>query len=301
MKQKSIKSLVVGLSLITAIGLIPGNLKAQKVTKLFEKEQYEKAEQYCAKQKGEKQNDCYKELADAYFENADYKKAGEYYEKVGNKEGLKKIADVYFTDGDYEKAIDYYNNAGELEKETYTKVADASFENTDYKKAGEYYEKVDNKEGLKKIADVYFADGDYEKAIDYYNNSGELEKETYTKVADAYFENADYKKAGEYYEKVGNKDASAASWIKYSEASIYSEIDSYRYNKDEQKYKENISKIIIEVGDANFIVAINLIINNLMDEVLNLMEMELEGKSVYGIESTSEKIQIAKWTRTAFQ
>ena len=181
MKQKSIKSLIVGLSLIIAVGLIPGSLKAQKITKLFEKEQYEKAEQYCAKQKGEKQNDCYKELADAYFENADYKKASEYYEKVGNK------------------------------------------------------------------------------------------------------------------------DASAACWIKYSEASIYSEINNYRMNKDEQKYKENIAKIKIEVGDANFIVAINLIIKNLTDKVINLMKMEREGKRAYGIKSTVETIKIAKWTRTAFQ
>ncbi len=53
MKKNSINYLI-GLSLIIALNLVPVYLNAQKVTKLFNKGQIEKAEQYCMKQEGEK-------------------------------------------------------------------------------------------------------------------------------------------------------------------------------------------------------------------------------------------------------
>ena len=45
MKQKNVKTLIAGLSIIILFGLIPKYSNAQKVTKLFEKGEYEKAEQ----------------------------------------------------------------------------------------------------------------------------------------------------------------------------------------------------------------------------------------------------------------
>jgi ankyrin repeat protein len=62
MKQNSMKHFIIDLIVIVFIGIIPSNSNAQKVTKLFEKGQYEKVEQYCVKQKGEKLKDCNKEL-----------------------------------------------------------------------------------------------------------------------------------------------------------------------------------------------------------------------------------------------
>jgi hypothetical protein len=51
---------------------------------------FEDAEEYCEQQEGEKQQECYLKLADAYFKYENYEKAKSYYEKVGNKEKVKK-------------------------------------------------------------------------------------------------------------------------------------------------------------------------------------------------------------------
>ena len=84
MKAKTYKSYIKSLGLILVILLIPPHVFAQKVTKLLEKGQYEKAEQYCAKLKGGDQKSCYKVLADTYFE-----KAGK------GKDGYEKVTDAY--------------------------------------------------------------------------------------------------------------------------------------------------------------------------------------------------------------
>ena len=82
MKQKSIKSLIAGLCLIILTVLIPEFSKAQKIEKLFEKGQFEKAEEYCVKKKGEKQEECYWELINAYSKRGDNNKAKEIRESV---------------------------------------------------------------------------------------------------------------------------------------------------------------------------------------------------------------------------
>ena len=85
MKQKTIFPPTPTIILIIIIGFFTFPLNAQKVTKLCEKGQYEKAEQYCAKQKSEVQKQTYLELAEAYFNINNYEKAATFYENASNK------------------------------------------------------------------------------------------------------------------------------------------------------------------------------------------------------------------------
>ncbi len=140
MKQTNLKSLITGIGIIILIGLIPEYSNAQKVTKLFEKGKYDKAKEYCEKQEGEKQQNCYKELADAYFGKKDYKKASELYENIAN---------TYFEKAFYEKASELYekaffNNKEKL-NEKYIKIAQLYIEVSNYDKADGYYLKSASK------------------------------------------------------------------------------------------------------------------------------------------------------------
>ncbi|MCK4664979.1 MAG: tetratricopeptide repeat protein [Bacteroidales bacterium] len=277
MKQKSMKSLITGLSLIILIGLIPWCSNAQKVTKLFEKAQYEKAEQYCAKQKGEKQKDCYKELADAYSKVENYEKAIKYYEKVfvDNKEKLNesylKIANAYFDKSNYEKASEFYAKTDES-KEGYLKIANTYFENKNYEKASEFYAKTDkSKEGYIKIADAYLKKGKYNKAEELYAEA-DKSKEGYIKIADAYFEKENYKKAIKYYEKAGQgKNEYQKVADAYYEKNDYENATCF-YEKALNHYKEiNEQNKLKEcyLGLANTFANIAI---NLQDKSKNIMK-----------------------------
>ena len=101
--------------------------EAQKLEKYFEKNQPEKAEAYCAKQKGEKQKECFKELADEYLKKENYDKAENFYKKTNNPyAGYLKLADAYFEKEIYEIAGEYYEKARSTEKakESWIKAAD---------------------------------------------------------------------------------------------------------------------------------------------------------------------------------
>ncbi len=98
-------------------GLIPEVANAQKATKLFAGGQVEKAEQYCAKQKEEKQQDCYQELAEAYFRRENYSKAAEHYARTKTpSEGYQKVADGYFEVKDYDNALVYLDKIEDQSK-----------------------------------------------------------------------------------------------------------------------------------------------------------------------------------------
>ena len=229
MYLKKLKSFFTGLSLIILVGIIPTNLNAQKITELFKKEQYEKAEKYCAKQKADKQIACYKELADAYFGIQDFEKAAEFYPKTNNpEEGYLKIAKHYFIKEAYEKAAEYYAKTNNSEK-AYLKIADIYFAKDEFEKAAEYYVKTSYpKNGYLKIAEAYLNKKDCEKAAGYYIKT-ENPKTGYLKIAEHYLNNNEYDKAAEYYSKT---EYPKTGYLKIAEAYI----NNKEYEKAEEYY-----------------------------------------------------------------
>ena len=134
MKQKNLKSLITGFFIVILLGLTSEYSTAQKVTKLFNAGELEAAEQYCLKKKGEKRQECYKELADAYFGTKDYEKSAEFYAKTSSpSDGYIKIGNAFFEEKKYDTAIDYYKKAPNHEKVSTTYKALAE----QYKNDGE--------------------------------------------------------------------------------------------------------------------------------------------------------------------
>ena len=165
--------------------------------------EYEKAAEYYEKA-GNKEG--LRKIADAAFSKMYYDKAVEYYEKAGNKEGLRKVADACLNAGNFGTAMDLYLKLGDNENAIYNKAADAAFSKTDYDKAAEFYEKASNKEGLRKVADACLNAGNFGTAMDLYLKLGDNENAIYNKAADAAFSKTDYDKAAEFYEKASNKE-----------------------------------------------------------------------------------------------
>ena len=267
MKQKNVKFLISGLSIIILIGLIPKYSNAQKINKLIEKGEYEKAEQYCEKQKGEKQKSCYEVLANAYFSKADYVKAAGFYARTDkSNEGYLKIADVYYGKKDYKKAAEFYAKT-DKSNEGYLKIADAYFGKEDYDKAGSYYTKAfeGNKskqnESYLKIADAYFGKEDYDKAGSYYTKAFEGNKskqnESYLKIADVYFGKEDYDKAGSYYTKAfeDNKSKQKEKYLIIADACFAKEhfgIAEKYYKKVYVNDIDKLHEIFKKIADTYF-------------------------------------------------
>ena len=262
MKQKNVKVLISGLSIIILIGLIPKYSNAQKINKLIEKGEYEKAEQYCEKQKDENQKSCYEVLANAYFSKADYLKAAEFYAKTDiSNEGCLKIADVYFGKEDYKKAAEFYAKT-DKSNEGYLKIADAYFGKEDYDKAGSFYTKAfeGNKskqnESYLKIADVYFEKEDYDKAAEFYAKT-DKSNESYLKIADAYFGKEDYDKAGSFYTKAfeDNKSKQNEKYLIIADACFAKELFGIAEKYYKKVYVNDIDKlheIFKKIADTYF-------------------------------------------------
>lgn len=155
MKSTIINKIISFLLTIIAIVLINSNLVySQKVTKLFNKGKIDKAKEYCLKQKGDKQKECYTELADLYFAKKNYNEAATYYEKSSSpSQGFKKLADVYFDKKEYEIAAKYYQKTSEPQI-GFLKIAEDYCLKQKFTEAAVFYKKADNKEGLIKIADL---------------------------------------------------------------------------------------------------------------------------------------------------
>ncbi len=287
MIQKNIKSLVVIFSLIASIGLIPENLIAQKVTKLFEKGQYEKAEQYCLKQTGEKQNLCFTELAEAYFKEKKYDKASEFYaktnkskegylkiadacfsvqnleksalfyEKADDYEGLERIGDAYIDQKACDKAVEYYEKAysdnNEKLTECYNKTADAYLKNYNFEDAEIYYKKANNKIYTEKFGNVYLEQKKYDKAKEYFEKAFSEDtaklKESYIKIADAYFDIRRFNKASHYYFKADYRAGYEKIGNYYFEDEDY-ETAAYYYKFAFYKQPKKLDESYMKIADA---------------------------------------------------
>lgn len=255
MIRKNVKILATVFLLTVLIEIIPYNLNAQKVSKLIEKEQYEKAEEYCFKQKGEKQKLCFTELAEAYLNAKIYDKASEFYEKTDkSKEGFSKIADAYLDSENYEKAYLFYkkanNNIG------FEKIGDAYLKKENFEKAVEYYRKAFpddyNKRKIcyKRTADACLNSGYCDKAKNYHKKSGEnISNE---KMGDCFFLKKDFYNAKVYYERAfrNNKELLYKSYNKIGDGYF----DSEKYDNAFECYKEAENyKGIEKLGDIYFL------------------------------------------------
>jgi len=186
-----------------------------KVFKLIESGKYEKAKEYCAKQKGTKRTECFDIMGNYYFKLDSCAKSGECFELSDNKKYLEYVADKYLRMKDYEHATYYYEKAfsedSEKLTESYLDIAYAANREKDYEhsviyyekayaddedklkekyleagknycdleeyeKAGELYDKIGYKQGFEFIGDVCFKKGDLDKAKLYYAKSAELYK-----------------------------------------------------------------------------------------------------------------------------
>ncbi|UCH95299.1 MAG: tetratricopeptide repeat protein [Candidatus Aminicenantes bacterium] len=98
----------------------------ETLDRLLAKEEYEKAEIFCANQKGKIQNHCYRILGDVFFEKGNYARAVPCYEKIAYKKGFDKLAMVYFEKGDYQEAGKYFEKGSHSSPRahTYTALAD---------------------------------------------------------------------------------------------------------------------------------------------------------------------------------
>lgn len=143
----------------------------QKVNKLLQNGEIDKAIRYCEKRQDK--SDCIKAIAYYYFKNKDITNAEKYYLKLDEPNfGLNKIADFYFKNDDFLNAEKYFNLT-DSPNEGLLLIADTYKKKGKYSDAEIYYEKVGLlKEGLNRIADALFLDLNYSRAITYYERIG---------------------------------------------------------------------------------------------------------------------------------
>lgn len=168
--MKRYYSILILLFLIFSISNIYCDLILDNYIK---KGDFDNAIKYCEKQKGENQIKSFNTLADAYFSIKKYDNSAVYYEKAGNKDGLKKVAEIHLGNKDYDKAIVLYIEAGVNEKEAYILSANYYLQKGLDQIALEIYIKsgIDEKSAFLKIADFFAA-----VAIDLLNKVDQFKK-----------------------------------------------------------------------------------------------------------------------------
>jgi class 3 adenylate cyclase len=143
----------------------------------------------------------YAKIGRNYFQQHEYQKAHEYYERslnesemirdtMGIANSIQDIGVNYYFQGDYLKSLDYFLKAIDL------------------------YRAIDSKEDIAdmhlRLGAIFYHQGHYTKAIQYFNTYFEydvdsenvrMHSEIYTNLGAIYFQQADYVKAKEYYEK----------------------------------------------------------------------------------------------------
>lgn len=226
--------LAVSLTLMMIIFSICAGSKS--LESLLKEENYYEVENYCKKQKGEKQRECYKKLADALFAKADYDSSVKYYEKAGytKKEIYAKAAVVYFNKNDFESAASYYEKAGYPGKQAYIKIADSCYAEKNYEMAIKYYNKAGESEKAQgcclKLIDVCLTKQDYNSAFKYFQDLGSSENDANIKIGDWCLSKKEYDSAIEYYKRAGHSEKEAIAKVKLVKLSelkhqVYSYID----------------------------------------------------------------------------
>lgn len=206
-----------------------------------------------------KQNQAYIEVAHFYFEQGNYPKALQWFDKVDESYMSKSDLDKF----NFQKGYSYFNAKKKKEATTYfNKVLNSSeygsqakyylgfmaYEGDDYKEATKYFDEVSGEEKYKEKlsyfqADMNFKLGNFQKAIDLgqaaMSKSNELEKSELNKIiGESYFNLKQYGKAIPYLEKYAGRKG------KWNNTDFYQLGYAYYEQKEYEKAISQFNKII---------------------------------------------------------
>jgi TolA-binding protein len=206
-----------------------------------------------------KQNQAYIEVAQFFFEQGNYPKALQWFDKVDETYMSKSDSDKF----NFQKGYSYFNAKKKKEATAYfNKVVNSSeygsqakyylgfmaYEGDDYKEATKYFDEVSGEEKYKEKLSYYQADmnfklGNFQKAIDLGQTamakSNELEKSELNKIiGESYFNLKQYDKAIPFLERYAGKKG------KWNNTDFYQLGYAYYEQKDYEKAISQFNKII---------------------------------------------------------
>ncbi|GAA3771875.1 tetratricopeptide repeat protein [Flavobacterium ginsengiterrae] len=206
-----------------------------------------------------KQNQAYIEVAQYFFEQGNYPKALQWFDKVDESYMSKSDSDKF----NFQKGYSYFNAKKKKEATTYfNKVVNSpeygsqakyylgfmAYEGDDYKEATKYFDEVSGEEKYKEKLSYYQADmnfklGNFQKAIDLGQKamakSNEMEKSELNKIiGESYFNLKQYDKAIPYLEQYAGKKG------KWNNTDFYQLGYAYYEQKNYEKAISQFNKII---------------------------------------------------------
>ena len=206
-----------------------------------------------------KQNQAYKEVAQFFFEQGNYPKALQWFDKVDESYMSKADLDKY----NFQKGYAYFNAKNKKSAATYlNKVVNSTeygsqakyylgfmaYEGDDYKEATKYFDEVSGEEKYKEKLSYYQADmnfklGNFQKAIDLGQKamakSNALEKSELNKIiGESYFNLKQYDKAIPFLEQYAGKKG------KWNNTDFYQLGYAYYEQKNYESAISQFNKII---------------------------------------------------------
>ncbi|WP_264523248.1 tetratricopeptide repeat protein [Flavobacterium sp. N502536] len=206
-----------------------------------------------------KQNQAYIEVAQYFFEQGNYPKALQWFDKVDETYMSKSDSDKF----NFQKGYSYFNAKKKKEATTYfNKVVNSpefgsqakyylgfmAYEGDDYKEATKYFDEVSGEEKYKEKLSYYQADmnfklGNFQKAIDLgqkaMSKSNDLEKSELNKIiGESYFNLKQYGKAIPFLEQYAGKKG------KWNNTDFYQLGYAYYEQKEYEKAISQFNKII---------------------------------------------------------
>jgi tetratricopeptide (TPR) repeat protein len=206
-----------------------------------------------------KQNQAYIEVAHYFFDQANYPKALQWFDRVDENYMSKSDLDKF----NFQKGYSYFNSKKKKEATTYfNKVVNSpeygsqakyylgfmAYEGDDYKEATKYFDEVSGEEKYKEKLSYYQADmnfklGNFQKAIDLGQKampkSNEIEKSELNKIiGESYFNLKAYDKAIPYLVQYKGKKG------KWNNTDFYQLGYAYYQQKDYENAISQFNKII---------------------------------------------------------
>ncbi|PWB24414.1 tetratricopeptide repeat protein [Flavobacterium sp. HTF] len=206
-----------------------------------------------------KQNQAYIEVAHFFFEQGNFPKALQWFDKVDESYMSKSDLDKF----NFQKGYSYFNAKKKKEATTYfNKVVNSTeygsqakyylgfmaYEGDDYKEATKYFDEVSGEEKYKEKLSYYQADmnfklGNFQKAIDLGQTamakSNEIEKSELNKIiGESYFNLKQYGKAIPFLEQYAGKKG------KWNNTDFYQLGYAYYEQKEYEKAISQFNKII---------------------------------------------------------
>ena len=206
-----------------------------------------------------KQNQAYIEVAQFFFEQGNYPKALQWFDKVDESYMSKSDSDKfnfqkgysYFSAKKKKEAVTYFNkvvNSPEFGSQAKYYLGFMAYEGDDYKEATKYFDEVSGEEKYKEKLSYYQADmnfklGNFQKAIDLGQTamakSNALEKSELNKIiGESYFNLKQYGKAIPFLEQYAGKKG------KWNNTDFYQLGYAYYEQKDFEKAISQFNKII---------------------------------------------------------